>query len=285
MVKIEACDDGDDLTHLVDDFYFSALYDDEEVFPISDEKYASELHLQEALMSSVISSRIGSGFIHHLQTYHHVNSRPTPKGKQKQIGESSNSHTNNGSLCTICMDFKPVEEMFRSHTCSHLFCKDCIAKYIAAKIQENMAMVKCPDVNCQAALEPHFCRSIVPVEVFDRWESALCESMILGLQKFYCPFKDCSALLLDDGSSDVVKKSECPNCYRLFCAQCKVPWHAGISCSEFKKLSKDEKSIEDIMVMDLAKKKKWRRCPNCANFSFATVVDRNGIKLIVAVKT
>ncbi|KAK8581105.1 hypothetical protein V6N13_144146 [Hibiscus sabdariffa] len=154
MVKIEACDDGDDLTHLVDDFYFSALYDDEEVFPISDEKYASELHLQEALMSSVISSRIGSGFIHHFQTYHHVNSRATPKGKQKQTGESSNSHTNNGSLCTICMDFKPVEEMFRSNTCFHLFCKDCISKYVAAKIQENIAMVKCPDVNCQAALEP-----------------------------------------------------------------------------------------------------------------------------------
>ncbi|GMI82171.1 hypothetical protein like AT3G14250 [Hibiscus trionum] len=273
MVKIEDCDDGD-IIHLVDDFYFSALFDDDEVFPISDEKYASELHLQEALMSSAISSATRSGLIHHLQTYHHVNSTTTRKGKEKQIGESSNSQTNNATLCIICTDFKPVEEMFRSNTCSHLFCKDCIGKYVAAKIQENIAMVKCPDINCQAALEPQFCRSIVPGDVFDRWESALCESMILGLQKFYCPFKDCSALLLDDGGSDVVK-SECPSCHRLFCAQCKVAWHSGISCGEFRKLGKDERSMEDIMahpkhnvnpplmVMELAKNKKWRRCPSC----------------------
>ncbi|PON45098.1 hypothetical protein PanWU01x14_261320 [Parasponia andersonii] len=29
--------------HFVDDFYFSALFDDGEIFPISDEKYAQEL--------------------------------------------------------------------------------------------------------------------------------------------------------------------------------------------------------------------------------------------------
>ncbi|KAE8659582.1 agamous-like MADS-box protein AGL62-like [Hibiscus syriacus] len=127
------------------------------------------------------------------------------------------------------MDVNPFEEMFRSNTCSHLFCKDCVGKYVAAKIQENIAMVKCPDMDCNAALEPQFCRSIVPGEVFDRWENVLCESMVIASQKFYCPFKDCSAMLVDDGESDVVR-SECPVCHRLFCAQGKVVWHAGISC-------------------------------------------------------
>ncbi|KAE8715371.1 agamous-like MADS-box protein AGL62-like [Hibiscus syriacus] len=228
MVKIEEYWNGD-IIHFVDDLYFSALYDTEEIFPISDEKYALELHLQEALMSSAISSRTGSGSIHHMETYSRVNSMTTRKGKEKQIGESSNSQADNGSLCLICMDVNPVEEMFRRNTCSHLFCKDCVGKYLAAKIQENMAMVKCPDMDCNAALEPQFCRSIVPGQVFDRWENALCESMVMASQKFYCPFKDCSAMLVDDGGCNVVE-SECPVCHRLFCAQCKVPWHAGISC-------------------------------------------------------
>ncbi|XWS20004.1 hypothetical protein CRYUN_Cryun31cG0064500 [Craigia yunnanensis] len=146
-----------DNLHLVDDFYFSALHDDEEVFPISDEKYALELQLQEALLSSAISSRVPNG---------------------------------------------------------------------SRDLQE-----------CQ----------------------------------------------VDDEGSDVVE-SECPNCRRLFCAQCKVAWHAGISCSEFQNLSKDERCREDIMVMELAKKNNWRRCPNCADFTFATVVDLIGIKLINADK-
>lgn len=43
----------------VDDFYFSALYDNDEILPISDELYAEELQLKEALISSsAISSRI-----------------------------------------------------------------------------------------------------------------------------------------------------------------------------------------------------------------------------------
>ncbi|PON62535.1 hypothetical protein TorRG33x02_278610 [Trema orientale] len=41
--------------HLVNDFYFLALFDHGEIFPISDEKYAQELSLQEALMSAIFS--------------------------------------------------------------------------------------------------------------------------------------------------------------------------------------------------------------------------------------
>ncbi|OMO70534.1 Zinc finger, RING-type [Corchorus capsularis] len=229
---------SDHISLLVDEFYFSALFDDEEQFPISDEKYAMELHLQEALMSSATSSRVRIGLSTQLQISQNLNS--SRKGKEKETGESSNSNQTDdwNSLCRICMDVKPIGEMFRSNTCSHLFCTDCIGKYIAAKLQENISMIECPEVNCKVALEPQFCRSIVPGEVFDRWENALCESVILASQKFYCPFKDCSAMLVDDGVNNVVE-AECPNCHRMFCAQCKVPWHGGISCDEFRNLGVD----------------------------------------------
>ncbi|XVF27141.1 hypothetical protein REPUB_Repub14bG0081000 [Reevesia pubescens] len=81
--------------YLVDDFYFSDLFDDEEVVPISIEKYALELHLQEALMSSTISSRVPTESTY-LQMYKHLLSGKARKGKEKQIGESSNSKTDHG---------------------------------------------------------------------------------------------------------------------------------------------------------------------------------------------
>ncbi|KAL0426742.1 UNVERIFIED_CONTAM: hypothetical protein Slati_2849000 [Sesamum latifolium] len=133
------------------------------------------------------------------------------------------------------------------------------------KLQENITAINCPVPGCNGFLEPQHCRSILPKQVFDRWGDALCEAVILASEKFYCPIKDCSALLIDDQSveNEVIMQSECPDCNRLFCVQCKVPWHSGMACSDFQKLKEDERSNEDIMLMNLAKSKKWIRCPKC----------------------
>ncbi|KAL3566480.1 hypothetical protein D5086_031895 [Populus alba] len=132
-------------------------------------------------------------------------------------------------------------------------------------IKENITKICCPVPDCKGALEPEDCRSVLPENVFDRWGNALCEAVILGSQKFYCPFKDCSAMLIDDGE-EVVRESECPNCWRMFCAHCKVPWHSQISCEEYKMLHKDERERDDILLMNLAKNNNWRRCPKCRIF-------------------
>ncbi|KAF9624153.1 hypothetical protein IFM89_008091 [Coptis chinensis] len=113
-----------------------------------------------------------------------------------------------------------------------------------------------PSIKLLSELEFELCRSILPKEVYDRWGNALCESLILGAHKFYCPFEDCSALLIKDGGMDV-KESECPHCRRMFCAQCKVPWHSGVGCEEFQKLKesgereKEDKSYLTILFMDI----------------------------------
>ncbi|KAK8581413.1 hypothetical protein V6N13_144439 [Hibiscus sabdariffa] len=144
-------------------------------------------------------------------------------------GESSNSKANQGRpsfTCEICVEPKQENDLFNIKGCSHAYCTDCTIKYVAAKLQDKITAISCPVEN---------------------WS-----------QTFYCPFKDCSVLLIDDGGL-VVKESECPNCRRLFCAQCKVPWHADIECGEFQRLHKDEREKEDIMLMNLAKKEKWAR--------------------------
>ncbi|PON66070.1 E3 ubiquitin ligase RBR family [Parasponia andersonii] len=177
-------------------------------------------------------------------------------------GQSSNSKNDPSFVCEICVEPKSGNESFRVRGCSHVYCSECMARYVASKLQDNVTEIGCPVSECKGSLEPEYCRSILPQEVFDRWGMALCEALILGSEKFYCPYKDCSVMMIDDGK-EIIKESECPSCYRMFCAQCKVPWHAGIDCAEFQKLNKDEREEEDIMLMQLAKKKHWRRCPNC----------------------
>ncbi|GJS27087.1 zinc finger, C6HC-type containing protein [Tanacetum coccineum] len=166
-------------------------------------------------------------------------------------------------FCDICMDAKTESEMFRNtKVCGHMFCFDCIRGHVAAKIQENITKVGCPNPNCRGIIGPEACRLFVPREVLERWEDALCESLILGAEKFYCPFKDCSALLVNDGGG-AVTSSECPHCNRLFCARCKVTWHSGISCSEYQSLRLDQRDPSDLILRELAKNKNWKRCPGC----------------------
>ena len=250
----------------VDDFYFYALLDEEQIFPVSDEKYAEELQLQEALMSSAISSSRTRSSKEHFVEQKIIKTEPgessqifypnyanaKPKNLIIQSSETEDHYvehkrgikpeTDESSkiFCPICMDAKTSTEMFRINTCTHLFCSDCIVKHVAVKIQENISVVKCPDLNCKGVIKPELCRSIIPKLLFDRWEDALCESLILGTHKMYCPFQDCSAMLVDD-VGERVTVSECPNCRRLFCAQCKVAWHAGIDCADFQRLGKDKR--------------------------------------------
>ncbi|PON78293.1 E3 ubiquitin ligase RBR family [Trema orientale] len=185
-------------------------------------------------------------------------------GKEKELPENRNKKAEDScsgrllSFCGICMDKKTNTEMYRSNNCSHSYCQVCISNHVAAKISQNIMKVKCPDLVCNSFLEPQNCRSYIPQQVLDRWEAALCES-VLGSKKIYCPFKDCSAPLVDDLGKVVATSAECPHCHRLFCARCRVPWHAGSECK-----SEDSAHQMDKKFMDLAKREKWQKCPNCA---------------------
>ncbi|KAL6010536.1 hypothetical protein ACLOJK_000970 [Asimina triloba] len=196
------------------------------------------------------------------------NPQPLSGHSITEKGESSSSKAPRPApltVCKICMEPKLAAEIFTVNECKHVFCSECIGQHVAAKIQENAPAVRCPEPSCQGVLEPVFCQSILPPEVFDRWGSVLCENLILGSMKFYCPFNDCSALLVDERGQNegAIMESECPHCRRLFCATCKVPWHSGSSCENFQKLGEHERNREDIMLMNLAKSKKWQRCPQC----------------------
>ncbi|XP_010489826.1 PREDICTED: probable E3 ubiquitin-protein ligase RNF217 [Camelina sativa] len=250
---------------LVDETYFSDLFDYDEVFPISDENYATELCLQEALFSSLVASTVGVNH-HHPQVQMNLVTRvkqePEIKIEEDPVEPSSRM------FCMICMDQKPSSDIFRGTTnCAHSYCTDCTVRYVATKIKDNAARIKCPDVECTSLIEPYACRDLIPKDVFDRWEKILCESLISSWDKFYCPFKDCSAMMVNDGGGDAnVTQTECPSCHRLFCVKCKVTWHAGIGCEEFQKYGNTKKKSsdeEDALLVQMAKNKQWRRCPKC----------------------
>ncbi|CAN1187464.1 E3 ubiquitin-protein ligase RSL1 [Linum perenne] len=282
--------DGDD-----DEQFFTPITDrgKTKTTPISVEDYAEDRDLNLAILASLQTAAGidgNSDFIDlsrfdddvtllDFATPSFIHPPPSPSSSRRkrvcksttETGQSSNSNPSQPDpepepdsefLCEICAETRTKDLSFPIKGCSHAYCKQCMAKYVASKLQDNLSSINCPVSGCDGFLEPEYCRSILPHEVFDRWGKALCEALILGAHKFYCPFKDCSAMLVDDGS-EVVTQAECPYCCRLFCARCRVPWHSEIDCNKFQRLHKDERGREDIMLINLAGKNLWRRCPNC----------------------
>ncbi|CAH8342913.1 unnamed protein product [Eruca vesicaria subsp. sativa] len=252
------------------------------------QRYRWDYHFQEPLFSSLVSSSI-SQTNHHPQPHSHIatltnqkepelNTYNKPAEPSRSIESWEKTFLNHEEAeepstllsCMICMDEKSPSDIFRGTTsCTHYYCIECTIRYVTSKVEENIAMIKCPDVECTRLLEPYTCRDIIPGDVFERWDKALCESLILSSEKVYCPFEDCSAMMVvdDDDQGNEVRETECPSCHRLFCAQCKVTWHAGIGCEEVQRVGntreKNNSDKEDAMLIQMAKQKQWRRCPSC----------------------
>ncbi|PSS19690.1 ATP-dependent RNA helicase [Actinidia chinensis var. chinensis] len=226
------------LTYLVND-------DGVDIVHESDAKYAEELQVQEALFASLLSSQMADT----AKPYYIQNS---PKLNSEQ----------SRSFCGICLEEKESWQMFTSESCSHSFCYDCTSKHIEAKIQDNTKVILCPGVDCKSPLDFDSCRQIIPNDVLVRWDESLCKSLIPDSQTVYCPFRDCLALLVND-SGEVIVKIKCPSCHRSICARCHVPWHTEFSCKEFQRLNAKKRGKEEILVVELAKKKSWRKCPSC----------------------
>ncbi|XP_047261857.1 E3 ubiquitin-protein ligase RNF144B-like, partial [Capsicum annuum] len=111
------------------------------------------------------------------------------------------------------------------NSCQNLYCKECIQKYIAKKINYDIHEVKCPIVNCKGTVDLEL---LLPYDVLDRVENANREAKVLAL--IY--IMDCTGKLVDDGKGYLIRA--CPNCWRIFCVRCRAAWHCGITCEAYK---------------------------------------------------
>ncbi|KAK1366997.1 putative E3 ubiquitin-protein ligase RNF217 [Heracleum sosnowskyi] len=192
----------------------------------------------------------------------HIEKDPRASELDSEIEIASSSTNPSEILCEICMEYRETWQMFINSTCSHSFCYDCTRQYIETKVQDRVNIVTCPAVKCSTAIDSGACRWMLSEDIIIRWDESLCTSLIEESQKLYCPYRDCSMLLLND-SGEYIAETNCPVCQRSFCARCQVPWHSEFTCQEFVKLNRKKKRGDHLMVKKIAKKQNWRKCPSC----------------------
>ncbi|KAI3879438.1 hypothetical protein MKX03_014058 [Papaver bracteatum] len=95
------------------------------------------------------------------------------------------------------------------------------------------------------------------------------EASVPVMEKVYCPNPKCSTLMRKSevlssndlfGSANQSRAYKCIKCHGIFCINCKVPWHRGVSCFEYKRLNPRGEEAE---LKCLASQQLWRQCVKC----------------------
>jgi hypothetical protein len=60
-----------------------------------------------------------------------------------------------------------------------------------------------------------------------------------------------------------IGRTECVECARSFCVECRVPWHLNRSCQEYQQLPLHLRDSEDSNLYKLAENQNWQRCRKC----------------------
>lgn len=181
--------------------------------------------------------------------------------------------------CAICLEKTFPSDLVCQKECGHQFCYNCLSQFVETEISAGKVPVRCPQFGCFRFIGNNDCRRLVSLRAFDKYSSRLAEATVSNLEKVYCPFLGCSAMMCKNvedlpnrnaaSSSSSTRggqrdsSAECMECHRLFCVDCRVPWHADLTCQQYQKLPPGERDAEDRMLFQLANDQTWKRCRKC----------------------
>eukprot|EP00253_Pinus_taeda_P014236 PITA_14236 len=150
-----------------------------------------------------------------------------------------------------------------------------VTLYVKGWIAHYSNVPICPTHRCISKLTIDDCEKFLPSKWLEILIKRSEEEKIADSEKVYCPYPDCSFLMASSElnkcaqvpspfsssshSSLTIKATKCQKCCRLFCIECKVPWHTDMSCEEYA----PQLGAVSAELNLLAENNKWKRCPNC----------------------
>ncbi|KAJ8637018.1 hypothetical protein MRB53_011285 [Persea americana] len=176
--------------------------------------------------------------------------------------------------CTICLEDNDVSQIFVVDGCLHRYCFSCMKQHVEVKLLQGV-LPGCPKDGCPTKLNVDSSRKFLPSRLIEIMAQRIKEASIPEIDRLYCPFPKCSALMSkremmcpQEESSSMHQANyrsglrKCVKCDGLFCLNCKVPWHVNMSCSDYKRFNPHARA-EDAKLQSLARQKLWRQCIKC----------------------
>jgi len=173
--------------------------------------------------------------------------------------------------CQVCLDDDfNLKDIFVLETCKHFLCQDCMTQHMVSLINNNKSShMECPIFQCSSPITYVEVKRSVNPEEFQRYEQFTLGG-VLGLDDNcrWCPRRGCQTPTIGNPDSPMIRCPK-PNCHFTYCFNCKVEWHADITCEQYEQWKKDNGNGGDLF-------EKWRQkntkpCPNCK-----TNIQKNG---------
>lgn len=173
--------------------------------------------------------------------------------------------------CSICLEDTDAELMFSVDDCLHRYCFSCMKQHVEVKLLHGI-VPKCPHDGCKSQLKIDSCEKFLTPKLIGIMGQRLKEDSIPVTDKVYCPYPRCSALMSKKEALEYANASsigavqsgarKCMTCNGLFCINCKVPWHAKMTCWQYLS-SNPHPWTEDAKLKSLATRNLWRQCVKC----------------------
>lgn len=120
--------------------------------------------------------------------------------------------------CDICLDNNFGRNMIQIQNCEHVFCKDCLERFVTLKINSrDVVKMACPGTNCNTLLEPYMIKRLCP-ELYPTYEEFSLKVALDGMRDvIYCPKQSCQNPVIVESSELLAM---CNYCDFNFCRLC-----------------------------------------------------------------
>jgi len=120
----------------------------------------------------------------------------------------------------------------------------------------------CLNANCKSILPGDLARELMDDATYERYLNIL--RIPAGAHR-WCPRAGCDTPYIKADCGVSSPQVTCKNsaCGMVFCYECRVKWHDGATCEEFKESLSKDKTEEEMLSEEYAKKN-LQECPNCS---------------------
>ena len=181
---------------------------------------------------------------------------------------------NKTGKCLICLeDYEIALPENYYLDCGCIIHASCFDDYIENAINSGKVPIKCPYCNKEDINEIDIKDSLNKnnkINLIEKFDKFIMNYYIMQHPEDIscCPTAGCNYIFVYEDGDDYF---ECPLCKNEYCLKCKIKWHEGKTCEEYKEmkkmeiLGKDESKLDDLFY-NFAKGSKFKQCPYCRNW-------------------
>ncbi|XP_017771159.1 PREDICTED: probable E3 ubiquitin-protein ligase RNF144A-A, partial [Nicrophorus vespilloides] len=134
-------------------------------------------------------------------------------------------------------------------------CLQCMKSYVEFEVAEGAYDISCPDAQCpsQGVLQQDEIKRLAGNELLEKHlKYRLNREVEIDKSRMWCPRAGCETVCNLCPSKRCQPQSvHCPTCTVNFCSNCKLEWHAGLTCEEYnKQLAKQGRGEEAGIPFD-----------------------------------